>query len=238
MNRKYTSVFIKFANFIRESFRFNTSTQRLDSACRASVLCFLAFFAFSAASAFAQAGVAKDEVGGDAAATITAERFDDWTLRCVTAAATSPACEVTQPLMVSHDGEPVEILKLAVSRASDKAGKADWALVVLTPLDVHLPADFGFATGAAKPVLLKYRNCNQLGCFVIVPLENERLGAMKKASDGTAYFRLLNGQTVKVSFSLKGFTKAFDALATGKVPAVKAAGAAEATPPDAGRTGN
>lgn len=234
----YIAVFIKFANFIRGFCRDNTCVCSARPFGVASVFFFLPFFALGAASAFAQVDVAKEEARGGEAATVTAERFDDWTLRCVTAAAASPACEVTQPLMVAHDGSPVEILKLAVSRASDKAGKADWALVVLTPLDVHLPADFGFATGTAKPVLLKYRNCNQLGCFVIVPLENDRLAALKKAADGTAYFRLLNGQTVKVSFSLKGFTKAFDALAAGKVPEVKAASAAEATPPDTGRTGN
>jgi hypothetical protein len=42
---------------------------------------------------------------------------------------------------------------------------------------------------------------------------------MKQASNGATFFRLLSGQAVKVSFSLKGFTKAFDALSAGTVPA-------------------
>jgi invasion protein IalB len=167
---------------------------------------------------------------------VRVEHFDDWTLRCVAPAATNEkpttaaACEIAQPLMVNQDGKPIEILNLAVSRANDKAGKADWALVVLTPLDVHLASDFGFAAGPAKPSLLKYRNCNHLGCFVIVPLDGDRLAQMKKAADGTAYFRLLNSQTVKASFSLKGFTKAFDALASGAVPGTQAVND-DTTPP-------
>ena len=156
---------------------------------------------------------------------VRTERFDDWTLRCVVAATTDdkapekPACEIAQPLMVDQGGKPVEVLNLAVSHASDKAGKATWALVVLTPLDVHLASDFGFGAGSAKPSLVRYRNCNHAGCFVIIPLDNNRIGQLKQASDGATFFRLLNGQTVKVSFSLKGFTKAFDALSAGTVPA-------------------
>lgn len=172
------------------------------------------------------------------------DRFDDWTLRCVAPPATngkpaaSPACEIAQPLMVDQDGKAVEILNLAVSRVNDKAGNAEWALVVLTPLDVHLAGDFGFAAGTAKPSLLRYRNCNHAGCFVIVPLDRDRLAQLKKAAGGTAYFRLLNGQTVKVSFSLKGFTKAFDALATGTVPNPRAVKDDTIAPSAAEGTGN
>ncbi|CUX66776.1 hypothetical protein AGR6A_Lc70018 [Agrobacterium sp. NCPPB 925] len=121
--------------------------------------------------------------------------------------------------MVDQGGKPVEVLNLAISRANDKAGKANWALVALTPLDVHLASDFGFGAGSAKPSLVRYRNCNHAGCFVIIPLDNSLISQMKQASNGATFFRLLGGQAVKVSFSLKGFTKAFDALSAGTVPA-------------------
>jgi len=169
-----------------------------------------------------QAG--QSAVAEQVSADVRDERFDDWVLRCVvsggaSAEAARPAsCEISQPLMVNQDGNPVEVLNLAVSRASDKAGKVDWALVVLTPLDVHLASDFGYGVGSGKPELVRYRNCNHAGCFVVVPLDNGRISQLKKASDGAAFFRLLNGQAVKVSFSLKGFTKAFNALSEGRVP--------------------
>lgn len=188
--------------------------------------------AFMSAPAVAQETSAQSGAGDAQSSTdVRAERFDDWTLRCFLPPknkdGSTATCEIAQPLMVNQDGKPVEILNLAVSRASDKAGKADWALVVLTPLDVQLSSDFGFAAGSAKPSLLRYRNCNQLGCFVIVPLDRERINQMKRAADGAAFFRLLNGQAVKVTFSLKGFTKAFEALSSGTVPA---AAQAEAEP--------
>lgn len=120
--------------------------------------------------------------------------------------------------MVDVDGKPVELLNLAVTRASDKAGEAKWAMVVLTPLDVQLNADFGLAIGTAEPVLLRYRNCNRLGCFVLAPLDDRRIRQLERAAAGAVYFRLLDGQAVKVSFSLKGFTKAMVALSSGVAP--------------------
>ena len=193
---------------------------------------------------WAQETPSKDDARAPASSDVQTKHFEDWTLRCITKAevdeksAVPSACEIAQPLMVNQDGKSVEVLSLAVSRANDKAGRADWAMVVLTPLDVHLASDFGFAAGNTKPSLMRYRNCNHLGCFVIVPLDRDRLGQMKKASSGTVYFRLLNNQTVKVSFSLKGFTKAFDALSSGSALTV-VDGKDETKPsPESGGTGN
>ncbi len=83
--------------------------------------------------------------GDDTAKRTEVQQFDDWQLRCTSPAPSSgadkpsaPACEIGQPLMVDVDGKPVELLSLAVTRASDKAEKAKWAMVVLTPLDVQL----------------------------------------------------------------------------------------------------
>jgi invasion protein IalB len=160
-----------------------------------------------------------------ASADMRFQRFDDWVLRCVMPVKSGdgtpgrPACEIAQPLTVEQDGRHVEVLNLAVSRASDIAGKADWALVALAPLDVQLASDFGFSAGPGEPSLVRYRNCNRMGCFVIVPLDPGRIAEMKRAAEGAAFFRLLNGQTIKVTFSLKGFTRAFDALASGTLPA-------------------
>jgi|GEM_PF-702844 len=156
---------------------------------------------------------------------IKVEHFDDWVLRCVDAEGTSDdktaklaSCEIYQPLIVNNNGTMVEVLNLAVSRANDKAGKANWALIVLTWLDVHLASDFGFGIGNRQPKRIRYRNCNQSGCFVVIPLDNDHIDQLKKAAEGNAFFRLLNGQTVKMSFSLKGFTKAFNALSEGRIP--------------------
>lgn len=192
-------------------------------------------------TAHSQVPAERSDATDQSSTTVLTERFDDWTLRCVVATGAGhkvpekASCEIAQPLMVNQDAKSVEVINLAISRANDKAGKANWALVALTPLDVDLPSDFGFDAGNAKPSLVRYRNCNHAGCFVIVPLDSSRLNQMKQASNGATFFRLLNGQAVKVSFSLKGFTKAFNALSSGQVPAASKSG--EETPTVSGREG-
>ncbi|QCL76497.1 MULTISPECIES: invasion associated locus B family protein [Agrobacterium] len=213
-------------NFCAESV-FSNSLLRVYSLAskRRSLAASATAVLLSLSTVHAQEPAAQSDTAKRPSTEVHTERFDDWTLRCVVAAGADhkvpqkASCEIAQPLMVDQGGKPVEVLNLAISRANDKAGKANWALVALTPLDVHLASDFGFGAGSAKPSLVRYRNCNHAGCFVIIPLDNSLISQMKQASNGATFFRLLGGQAVKVSFSLKGFTKAFDALSAGTVPA-------------------
>lgn len=149
------------------------------------------------------------------------QAFQDWSVRCVNVSSaisteqvssTQATCEAAQTVTIVQGGQKVEILKLAISPAKDKADKFGWALVALFPLDVLLTSDFGLTTGKEKPTLYRFRNCNHLGCFGIAPLDKAKLVRFGKSSDGAVYFQLLNGKTVKVVFSLKGFKQAFEAL--------------------------
>jgi invasion protein IalB len=100
--------------------------------------------------------VAAQENG--AASAVREQVFEGWTLRCVAPAGVSDeqggkvsACEISESITVRQDdGSALEVLKLAISPAANKAGKAGWALVVLFPLDVLLSADFGLETRARR----------------------------------------------------------------------------------------
>ncbi len=72
-----------------------------------------------------------------------------------------------------------------------------------------------------KPFLTRFRNCNAQGCQVVIPADNSLLRSLKRANNGAGLFRLLNSKVVRVEFSLKGFTKAFHALASGNPPIEK-----------------
>ena len=177
-----------------------------------------------AMSAFLIIGAGQSKAESDPAPQVLEQRFEDWTYRCVPTPteedASALACELSQAVQIEQDGQPLPILNMAISKAADKVGKVDWALVVLTPLDVHLPSDFGLSFGSRKPVLSRYRNCNALGCWVVVPASSQIVQSMKRALEGGAHFRLLDGQTVKIIYSLRGFTKGFEALRSGEPPAL------------------
>lgn len=163
------------------------------------------------------ASEAKDSNASD----VVSLAFDDWTLKCIAKEndASDHRCEISQVVAVEDEARTVEILSLAVSRSRNQTGKAVFTLVALTPGDIHLPSDFGLSADDAKLSLSRYRNCNRNGCFVIVPLSNQEIKRLKRATRGAALFRDLAGRPIKVTFSLKGFTKAFDHLATGIIPA-------------------
>jgi invasion protein IalB len=172
---------------------------------------------------------AQDIAGtnGDDAAFSSAV-FGDWTLKCVTAARTEQStknpdhvCEIFQSVAVDDQGQPVEIMSLAVASFSRLKGKARYTLVAVVPLDVHLPSDFRLSAGGTELALARYRNCDNRGCFVLVPLSDKAIKRLKKAMDGGAHFTDIAGRPIKVVFSLRGFTKAFDSLASGAVPALR-----------------
>lgn len=159
---------------------------------------------------------------------IVSQQFSDWTYQCLVSAsdneseqkAPKPRCEISQSVQRVFEDRAVEIINMSLTQANDKAGKVKWALVVLAPLglNIHLPSDFGLIVGKKKPFLTRFRNCSAQGCQVVIPADNSLLTSFKRANDGAARFRLLDGQVVEVKFSLAGFTKAFNALGSGSLP--------------------
>lgn len=184
--------------------------------------------------AFSCAVVAQENTTSAQTPQLIEQAFDDWVYRCVlppdgAETDATPACELSQSVLIkppSAEGfvqsdELVEVLNLTLSRANDKAGNVDWALIVLTPLDVHLAADFALVIGKNEAILARYRNCNHQGCWVVVPINNAALNGLKRASEAVAGFQMVNGQKINISFSLIGFTKAFSAFKDGVLPSAE-----------------
>lgn len=137
-------------------------------------------------------------------------------------------CEASQTVSVRQGDQDVEILKLAISSIGEEKGKQLWGLVALLPLDVLLASDFGLGADKVKPELHRYRNCNHLGCFAVVPLTGKLVKGLKQSEKGSVHFRLVNGKAVKVVFPVTGFSSALERLSSGKdlpAPIDPAAGA-------------
>jgi invasion protein IalB len=149
-------------------------------------------------------------------------RYSDWTYQCLlptkhTENVAEPKCDISQSVQAKQNGTNIELFNITLIRANDKSEKVEWALVILIPigLSIHLPSDFGLIVGKRKPFLTRFRNCNAQGCQVLIPADNSLLNNLKHANNGAGLFRMLNGKVIRVEFSLKGFTKAFNALASG-----------------------
>ena len=155
------------------------------------------------------------------------KKYDDWYYRCIeqTADKKSPArqCEVLQVAQVkSPSGDKnskkvaqnVSVLTLAFSKGlpDKKSKKRAVLLTILTPLNIHLPSGFEITVDKNKPIKNVYRNCNQAGCWVNAQLSARDMKRLKKGKFGLGQMRLLNGQNVRIKFSLKGLGQALAAL--------------------------
>lgn len=161
-------------------------------------------------------------------------QYRDWDYRCVAPAppkgkklrlknAKKLSCELLHSVKTTVDDTAVQLMSVAFTRAGNANEQDKWVLVLITSLalDVHLPSQFGLQIGEHEPLISNFRSCNFSGCLVVVPADNSLLNSMKKAKSGIGLFKLLSGKIVKLDISLKGFTKAFNALKAGKLPKKK-----------------
>ncbi|MGO7969873.1 invasion associated locus B family protein [Rhizobium ruizarguesonis] len=146
---------------------------------------------------------------------LKSQKFDDWYYRCTRAAA---ACEVAQFAQVAKDGKNVNVLTLAISNAPAESqhkgekGKSRLVLTALVPLNVFLPSGLSIKADGKPVAKLDYRNCNEAGCWAQLALDSKTAAALKKGATAEGLVRLMNGQDVKIRFSLKGLKPALDEL--------------------------
>lgn len=181
-------------------------------------------FLLSSSTAYAQ-DLALDKAAGHEVLTTGApaqpkvQKFDDWFYRCVEGAGSKSVrqCEVAQIQQVKSGEQAVTVLTLAIAPTAPKKGKGkpDLLLTAIAPLNVFLPDGLRLSAGGRDILKISYRNCNQAGCWAQQRLDQKTLAAFRKAKDAAGHFRLVNGQSVNIKFSLKGLARAIDALEKG-----------------------
>ena len=159
---------------------------------------------------------------------ILSERFDDWFYRCVETAPqkgkkkSNNRCEVVQIAQTKQKKKTVNLLTVSLSEMTlGKAKKKKTVMTILTPLNVYLPTGMELTVDKGKSVTLQYRNCNNAGCWIQHIIDAKTLRALKSGSAGYAKLRLINGQNLKIKFSLKGLSAALSSLEAGKKPKQK-----------------
>jgi invasion protein IalB len=133
------------------------------------------------------------------------QSFEDWRVSCPQAVADS--CRVWQRVQVQHDGLAQDVMAVSIAPADEGL-----ALLVQLPLDVYLPADFGLRIDGQNERRIRYRNCNEAGCWVILPADQALIGQLRRGISAEAALALVEGETVRISFSLRGFTAALNAF--------------------------
>jgi invasion protein IalB len=148
-----------------------------------------------------------------------ADVFNDWELRCITAAEAGQAerCEMFQLLLDEQDN-PVAVFRVSVPLVEAEDTVA--AAVIVTPIETLLTPGIRVRIDDSEPVGVPFTLCEDTGCLARIPLTEENVEAFKAGGDTFLdIFALvrsdlgeIGGVPVALTASLRGFTAAYEAL--------------------------
>lgn len=134
------------------------------------------------------------------------KEFGDWTVRCYPVKSASP-CEMLELRVAKKTGQRILGVMLAYVPGRDAN-----VLQVSVPLGVALANGVVINADTYKSPVLKFRRCDQLGCYVETAMGNDVVGNLAKATKAEATIVSVEGKRYNLVFSLKGFTEARQSL--------------------------
>lgn len=135
--------------------------------------------------------------------------FNDWSMRCITAADGEDPCQMYQ-LLTDDQGSP--IVEFTMFRLPPGAEAVAGATVIV-PLETALQRGMVVQVDDLQAQTYPFSFCNQVGCYARIGLTQEDVDSYK--AGGAAQITIIPitapDQRVAVELSLSGFTAAFDA---------------------------
>ena len=128
----------------------------------------------------------------------SARVYGDWRLNCPPASASVSRCALTQDIMQSGTG--VTLVHLEFAKFDDER-----RLTIVVPHGVLLKPGLGFGIGKAPLRVLKYLTCDQVGCVVLLPLDEATFTALQNGDTGRIVVVARDGQESAFPYSLQGF---------------------------------
>lgn len=150
------------------------------------------------------------------------KEFGDWTVRCYPVTSPSP-CEMIELRVAKKTGQRILGFLIAYVPARDAH-----VIQVSVPLGVALANGMMIDADTYKSPVLKFRRCDQLGCYVEAAMGNDVISTLGKATKAQATVVSVDGKRYNLVFSLKGFTEAHQALV--ELTKAKASNKAAAAP--------
>jgi invasion protein IalB len=140
--------------------------------------------------------------------TSVVQRFADWALRCRPEAEGQPkTCRMVQSIVTAEGKRPV--LQVVVGRFG---AERTLGAVIFVPIGVRLRPGLGLQIDGGKAQNFPFERCRPSSCQAEVVLDDALLKSLKSGLVGNLTFQDGSGRELKIAFSLKGFTAAFEAL--------------------------
>lgn len=146
----------------------------------------------------------------------SSETFEQWTVQCETAPATTPEakaaklCEMVQAYTNNRTGN--EVARLAF--APDEKGAL--TLILRSVADLSFASPPQVTIGADQTVAGTWLRCRDQFCYARFDITADQIAALGNASEASVQFALSNDQVLRIAVGTKGAKAALAALNTKK----------------------
>ena len=134
------------------------------------------------------------------------KEFGDWSVRCYPASSGMP-CEMIELLVNKKSNRRVLGVLIVYNPAQNRN-----VVQVSMPLGVLIPNGAVLGSDTYTSEVMHYRLCDMQGCYAIAALDSGAIKALGQATKAEMRVVAADGKKVNLSFSVKGFTAAYNAL--------------------------
>ena len=140
------------------------------------------------------------------------KKFKNWSVQCVSGEEEPAKVCVMFYQLITEEG--YRVLSIQIQELDDaESEEAPGYIAILTvPLGVHLPSGLRIQVDQRDPVDLSYERCDQGGCYAGTSMGEALTDSLKRGKECVVLFNNLNGNTVRATVSLDGFTAGYNAL--------------------------
>jgi invasion protein IalB len=133
----------------------------------------------------------------------------NWVSNCSAPSRKVPlSCSMEQRVLLRDTGQ--QLGRAAVQTGGPEPRTP--GLLLHLPLGLSIEAGASVVVDADTPVKLAIQTCDASGCYAASPLKGELLTAMQRGRELKVTFEDLQRKPITVSFTLEGFTDAFNGI--------------------------
>jgi invasion protein IalB len=137
----------------------------------------------------------------------------DWEVRCAKGEGDKDLCVMAQVGKTSDGKTALEVRIRKLQGAKGPEGQAiPAAIQITTPLGAILRAGVQVSIDGSEARTGLFEICVPNGCVVREAISEEFLASLKAGSSAAMSFKMLQRGDISATISLKGFTKAYNAL--------------------------
>ncbi len=146
----------------------------------------------------------------------TKEKFGDWEVKCLNNPDGEDPCQIYQLLT---DGKGNSVAEVSLGKLPE-GGQAVAGATVVVPLETLLTQQLTISVDGGQTRRYPFRFCAQPGCVANIGFTSAEVASFKKGAKATVTIvhAAAPQQKVNLNMSLTGFTAAYDALVTPKLP--------------------